>query len=87
MSHMRLLKRMRNDAILLCVLCAAGFIAYQVLLDDEAKEGLASLVDTVTDSYNQLTDMVNEHIGTIMDEEAVAQNRQQIKEAWADLGF
>ena len=37
---MRMLKRLRNDAIALVVLCAAGYVAYQVLLDDEAKEGV-----------------------------------------------
>lgn len=84
---MRLLKRVRNDAIMLVVLCAAGYIAYQVLLDDKAKQGISSLVKTVGDSYDKLTGLVDEHIGTIMDEEVVAQNREHIKNAWADLGF
>lgn len=84
---MRMLKRMRNDAIALVVLCAAGYVAYQVLLDDEAKEGVKSLVRTVTDSYQQLSNLVNDHIGTIMDEDVVVQNKAQIMNAWADLGF
>lgn len=84
---MRMLKRMRNDAIALVVLCAAGYVAYQVLLDDEAKEGVKSLVRTVTDSYQQLSNLVNDHIGTIMDEDVVVQNKTQIMNAWADLGF
>ncbi len=84
---MRMLKRLRNDAIALVVLCAAGYVAYQVLLDDEAKEGVKSLVRTVTDSYQQLSNLVNDHIGTIMDEDVVVQNKVQIMNAWADLGF
>lgn len=84
---MRMLKRLRNDAIVLVVLCAAGYVAYQVLLDDEAKEGVKSLVRTVTDSYQQLSNLVNDHIGTIMDEDVVVQNKTQIMNAWADLGF
>lgn len=84
---MRMLKRLRNDAIALVVLCAAGYVAYQVLLDDEAKEGVKSLVRTVTDSYQQLSNLVNDHIGTIMDEDVVVQNKTQIMNAWADLGF
>lgn len=84
---MRMLKRLRNDAIALMVLCAAGYVAYQVLLDDEAKEGVKSLVRTVTDSYQQLSNLVNDHIGTIMDEDVVVQNKAQIMNAWADLGF
>ncbi len=84
---MRMLKRLRNDAIALVVLCVAGYVAYQVLLDDEAKEGVKSLVRTVTDSYQQLSNLVNDHIGTIMDEDVVVQNKAQIMNAWADLGF
>lgn len=84
---MRMLKRLRNDAIALVVLCAAGYVAYQVLLDDEAKEGVKSLVRTVTDSYQQLSNLVNDHIGTIMDEDVVVQNKAQIMNAWAGLGF
>ena len=84
---MRMIKRLRNDAIALVVLCAARYVAYQVLLDDEAKEGVKSLVRTVTDSYQQLSNLVNDHIGTIMDEDVVVQNKAQIMNAWADLGF
>lgn len=84
---MRIFRRIRNDAIMLVVLCAAGYIAYQVLLDDEAKESVNALVHTVSDSYNQLTSLVNEHIGTIMDEDVVIQNRQDIRNAWRDLGY
>lgn len=84
---MRMLKRLRNEAIMLVVLCAAGYVAYQVLLDDEAKEGIKSLVFTVRDSYQQMSNLVNDHIGTIMDEDVVIQNKSQIMNAWADLGF
>ena len=31
---MSLIKKIRNDAIMLVVICAAGYVAYQVLLDD-----------------------------------------------------
>lgn len=84
---MRILKRLRNDVIIAVVLCAAGYVAYQVLLDDEAKKGIADMAKTVRDSYNTVTNFVNDQIGTIMDEDVIAQNREQIKNAWADLGF
>lgn len=41
---MRILKRLRNDLILVGVVCVAGYVAYQVLLDKEAKEGIKSMV-------------------------------------------
>ena len=84
---MNIIKRMRNDAILLAVLCAAGYVAYQVLLDDQAKQGIKDMTRTVVDSYVSLTNLVNDHIGTIMDEETVVQNKLNIKQTWADLGY
>ena len=87
MHRMKLLKTLRNDMIMVIVLCAAGFAAYHLLLDDEAKKGVSSMAHTVKDSYNQLSNLVNDRIGTIMDEDVVTQNRKDIKEAWAELGF
>lgn len=84
---MRVVRFIRNQIILTAVVCAAGYVAYQVLLDDEAKEGIRSLTRTMSDSYGQLTNMVNERIGMVMDDDLVTQNRQQVREAWADLGF
>jgi len=82
-----MLKLIRNQLILTGVICLAGYVAYQVLLDDEAKDELAKLTRTVRGSYEQLADVVNQRIGTIMDEDLVMQNRQQIRDAWADLGY
>ena len=88
---MRLLRKLRNEAILLGVVCGAvclsGYVGYQVLLDDEAKKGISSMIHTVSDSYEKLSNLVNEQIGTIMDEDIVTQNRNQIRDAWAELGF
>ncbi len=84
---MRILKTLRNDLIVIAVLCAAGVAAYHFLLDDEAKEGISSMAHSVKDSYDQLSHVVNDRIGTIMDEDVVTQNRQEIKNAWAELGF
>lgn len=87
MRSMKIIKTIRNDMIMVLVLCAAGFAAYYLLLDKEAKEGISSMAHTMKDSYNQLSSLVNDRIGTIMDEDVVTQNRQDIKKAWADLGF
>ena len=84
---MKVLRLIRNQIILTGAVCVAGYVAYQVLLDDEAKGELRQLVRTVRGSYYQLADVVNQRIGTIMDEDLVMQNRQQIRDAWADLGY
>lgn len=84
---MRLIKTIRNTMIATTVVCVAGLLAYQYLLDEEAKEGLRSVSRAVADSYTTLSTLVEEHIGTLMDEETVAQNRQDIRDKWAELGF
>lgn len=84
---MRILKVIRNEMIGLVIVCAAGYFAYQLLLDAEAKAGIHDAAVTVRDSYRTLSGLVNERIGTIMDEDVVAQNRQTIRDKWADLGF
>ena len=84
---MRILKQLRNDVIMVAVVCVAGYIAYQVLLDDQAKQGIKDLTQTVKESYSSLSGIVNSRIGTIMDEDVVLQNRADIKQAWADLGY
>lgn len=84
---MGLIKRMRNDLILAGVFVVAGYVAYNFLLDERAREGVATLNRTIRESYNNLSSMINEHIGTIMDEEVVTQNRADIREAWEELGY
>ena len=84
---MRLVRYIRNQILLTAFVCGVGYVAYQVLLDDEAKEGLRSLASTVSNSYGELTGLVNDRIGTIMDEDLVQQNRRNIREAWENLGF
>lgn len=87
MSRLSLVKRVRNDLILVGLVCIGGYVAYQVLLDEDAKKSISSLVGTVWDSYQRLSDVVNDHVGTIMDQDVVVQNREKVRNAWADLGF
>lgn len=84
---MRLVKRIRNGLIVIVAVGVAGFVAYEVFLDDEAKEGIRSLAHTLHNSYQQLSNVINTSIGTIMDEDVVAQNRKDVRDAWAEIGF
>ena len=76
-----------GTVVVVAVGAGAVYVTYEYFLDDEAKEGLRSLYKTMASSYLTLTGLVNERIGTIMDEDLVAQNRENVKQAWADLGF
>ena len=84
---MRILKQIRNGLIAVTALSVLGVVAYQVLLDDVAKQGISSMNRTIIDSYVKLHTLVNDHIGTIMDEDVVAQNRKYVRDAWAEIGF
>ncbi len=84
---MRILKHIRNGAIALGVVTGLSVIAYQLLLDDVAKQGLSDMTKTIIDSYVKLHTLVNDHIGTIMDEDVVRENREQVRQAWESLGF
>ena len=84
---MKIIKHIRNQVIFLGLVAAAGYVAYQVLLDDEAKESLNTMKSTVGNSYRQLTGIINDRIGMIMDDDIVEQNRQKVRDDWADLGF
>ena len=84
---MKIIKHIRNQVLFWGFVAAAGYVAYQVLLDDEAKNSLNAMGKTVSRSYQQLTGIVNDRIGMIMDEDVVEQNRQKVREDWADLGF
>ena len=83
----RIAKRIKRDLILTALLSLGAVVAYHVLLDEEARSGVRAMNQTIIDSFNTLSEMVDDRIGTIMDDEVVAQNRQNIKDAWKALGF
>ncbi len=83
----RIARRIRRDLILTALMSLGAVVAYHVLLDEEARSGIRAMNHTIIDSFNTLSEMVDDRIGTIMDDEVVAQNRQNIKDAWKALGF
>ena len=83
----RIARRIKRDLVLTALLSVGAVVAYHVLLDEEARSGVRAMNHTIIDSFNTLSEMVDDRIGTIMDDEVVAQNRQNIKDAWKALGF
>ena len=83
----RIARRIKRDLILTALISLGAVVAYHVLLDEEARSGVRAMNQTIIDSFNTLSEMVDDRIGTIMDDEVVAQNRQNIKDAWKALGF
>ena len=83
----RIARRIKRDLVLTALLSLGAVVAYHVLLDEEARSGVRAMNHTIIDSFNTLSEMVDDRIGTIMDDAVVAQNRQNIKDAWKALGF
>ena len=83
----RIARRIKRNLILTALISLGAVVAYHVLLDEEARSGVRAMNHTIIDSFNTLSEMVDDRIGTIMDDEVVAQNRQNIKDAWKALGF
>ncbi len=86
-NDVKIIKIIKFQIVATAVVALAGYAAYQYFLDDEAKAQMKQLYATMGKSYLQLSNLVNERIGTIMDEEVVAQNRAQVRTAWENLGF
>lgn len=84
---MKIVKLIKMQIVATAVVAVAGYTAYRFFLDDEAKAQMRELYATMGKSYLQLSGIINERIGTIMDEEVVAQNRAQVRTAWENLGF
>lgn len=83
----RITRFIRNRLLLAAGTAVVGYVAYQVLLDDDAKAQVQSLIDTIVQSGELLTERVTNRVGVIMDEELIEQNRAAVREAWAKIGF
>ena len=85
---MSVLKRLRNDVILVALLTSTGVILYHVLLTEEARKSLVSAGSAVVDAYNKITDTIQDMTGIIMEEDAdTLPNRESVINQWKAMGF
>ena len=82
------MRDVRNRLVFLGVLATAGFVAYHLLLTEEARSSLKGAVGTVQDSYHRASEAIEGTKGIVMDEGKVAlPNREHTAAQWAALGF
>ena len=81
-------KKIRNTVILYTVLTSLGFAVYYLLLTEEARRSLKDAKATVTDSYQKMSNVIQDATGIVMEEdEEFLPNRDAAVEQWKNIGF
>ena len=81
-------KKIRNTIILYSVLTSLGFAVYYLLLTEEARRSLKDAKATVTDSYQKMSNVIQDATGIVMEEdEEYLPNRDAVVEQWKNIGF
>ena len=81
-------KKIRNTVILYSVLTSLGFAVYYLLLTEEARRSLKDAKATVTDSYQKMSNVIQDATGIVMEEdEEYLPNRDAVVEQWKNIGF
>lgn len=67
---------------------AAGivYLAYRLLLSDDAKDSIKSGARTVNDAVERICKVIDDAQGSVMEED-VLPNRQRTERQWDALGF
>ena len=80
------MRSLRNQLLLMAVVGISCLAAYELLLTREAKEQLKGAVSAVSGSYNRISNIINNHIGIVMEED-VLPNREDALRQWAEIGY
>ena len=79
------MRSLRNGAVLLAILGAAGWVTYTYLLSDEAKSGIHKAAQEVKSAYEHVSDIIRDAQGSYVKEDLP--NRRRTAEQWESLGF
>lgn len=79
--------RLKGTLILTLVAGGLGYAAYRVLLDENARESLASAAKTMGQAYDSIRTRVEELKGIEVEDDQPLANRQAAEQAWARLGY
>lgn len=81
------MKKLSASLILVAIAAGAGYLAYQMLLTDEAKESIAQGVKGVGDAYTAVKDTLQDQYGVVMEDEQPLFNVEETKREWEALGY
>ena len=81
------MKRLRNALILLGILGGSGFVAYQLLLTDDARQSLSKGATTVKDGVATIKEMIDEKRGIVMEDDQPLPNVESTRQEWESIGY
>lgn len=81
------MKRLKATVILMLLAAGGGYLAYQTLLTDEAKESLVKGWQSVAKGYATVKDAMEERYGVVMEDDQPLPNVAETKREWEALGF
>lgn len=77
----------KNNLILLASSCLVGYLAYELLLTDEAKQTLKNSISSVTENVKRISNEIkieDNNNNSMLD---VYQIQKQTSDEWERLGF
>lgn len=79
--------KLRHKIVSGCIVVAAGYLLYDRLLSDAAKQSVEKLVNTTGSAYTKLNDAINVQRSEFVVESDSLPNVQQTKNDWDKLGY
>ena len=79
-------KKLRTTLTIAALAAGTVYLAYRLLLSDEANASLTRGARAVTDPVERMCKLVDDAQGSVMEED-VLPNRQRTEQQWDALGF
>ena len=79
-------RKLRTTLTVAALAAGTVYLAYRLLLSDEAKESIKNGARAVNDAVERMCKVVDDTQGSVMEED-VLPNRQRTEQQWDALGF
>ncbi len=79
--------KLKHAAIGLIVFTTTGYIFYEKILSDEAKSKIEELAQTLQAGYSQISEVVDQLTGQVVDDPETLPNVQVTQAQWNSLGY
>ena len=79
-------RKLRTTLTVAALAAGTVYLAYRLLLSDEAKESIKNGALAVNDAVERMCKVIDDAQGSVMEED-VLPNRQRTEQQWDALGF
>lgn len=79
--------KIKTAAIGLIIFTAAGYVFYEKILSDDAKSKIEELAQTMQAGYSQISEVIEQITGQVVDDPDTLPNVQLTNQQWKDLGY